>query len=74
MIKFAVHHVFDCLDYNEHHYFQTRQFAEAKFKQIVEQIRNSGLVFEVFTDTKNEFYVQLSDGLEKVYVEQIKQP
>lgn len=74
MIKFAVHHVFDCLDYNEHHYFQTRPFAEAKFKQIVEQIRNSGLVFEVFTDTKNEFYVQLNDGLEKVYIEQIKQP
>lgn len=66
--------MFDCLDYNEHHYFQTRPFAEAKFKQIVEQIRNSGLVFEVFTDTKNEFYVQLNDGLEKVYIEQIKQP
>lgn len=72
MIKFAVHHVFDCLDYNEHHYFQTRAFAEEKFKQIVKQIRNSGLVFEVFTDTKNEFYVQLNDGLEKVYIEQIK--
>lgn len=63
--------MFDCLDYNEHHYFQTRAFAEEKFKQIVEQIRNSGLVFEVFTDTKNEFYVQLNDGLEKVYIEQI---
>jgi len=71
MIKFAVHHCFDCLDYNEHHYFQTRAFAEEKFKQIVEQIRNSGLVFEVFTDTKNELYVQLNDGLEKVYIEQI---
>lgn len=74
MIKFAVHHVFDCLDYNEHHYFQTSAGAEWKFKQLVDKIRNSGLVCEVFTDTNEEFYVQLSDGLEKVYVEQIKQP
>ena len=74
MIKFAVHHVFDCLEYNEHHYFQTRAFAEEKFKQLVDKIRNSGQVCEVFTETKSEFYVQLSDGLEKVYIEQIKQP
>ena len=66
--------MFDCLDYNEHHYFQTNASAEWKFKQLVDKIRNSGQVCEVFTDTETEFYVQLSDGLEKVYIEQIKQP
>ncbi len=74
MIKFAVHHCFDCLDYNEHHYFQTNAGAEWKFKQLVDKIRNSAQVCEVFTDTNEEFYVELSDGLEKVYIEQIKQP
>ena len=74
MIKCAVHHVFDCLDYNEHHYFQTNAAAEWKFKQLVDKIRNSGQVFDVFTDTEDEYYVQLNDGLEKVYIEQIKQP
>ena len=66
--------MFDCLDYNEHHYFPTNASAEWKFKQLVDKIRNSGQVCEVFTDTETEFYVQLSDGLEKVYIEQIKQP
>jgi hypothetical protein len=73
MIKFAVHHCFDCLDYNEHHYFQTSAGAEWKFKQLVDKIRNSDNVDSVYTDTEDEFYVQLSDGLEKVYIEQIKE-
>ena len=73
MIKFAVHHVFDCLDYNEHYYFQTRAFAEMKFQQLVDKIRNRADVFDIYTETKTEFYVQLCDGLEKVYIEQIKQ-
>ena len=72
MKLFAVHHCFDCLDYNEHHYFRTYAGAEWKFKQLVDKIRNSDQVCEIFTDTNEEFYVQLSDGLEKVYIQQIQ--
>ena len=68
---FAVHHVFDCLDYNEHHYFTS--FAEAfdRFNEIKNSIQEHLFIEEVYTDHTDDFYVHLDDGLQKVYIEEI---
>lgn len=71
MIKFAVHHVFDCLDYNEHHYFETFGEAFDLFTEIKEAIIEHETIVETYTDTSDEFYVHLDDGLEKVYIQEI---
>jgi hypothetical protein len=71
MIKFAVHHVFDCLDYNEHHYFETFGEAFDLFNEIKEAIIEHETIVETYTDTSDEFYVHLDDGLEKVYIQEI---
>ena len=71
MKLFAVHHCFDCLDYNEHFYFQS--FAEAfdLFTEIKEAILTHRTIVETYTDSTDEFYVHLDDGLEKVYIQEI---
>jgi hypothetical protein len=71
MIKFAVHHVFDCLDYNEHHYFETFGEAFDMFTEIKEAIKKHQPIVETYTDETDEFYVHLDDGLEKVYIQKI---
>ena len=71
MKLFAVHHCFDCLDYNEHFYFQS--FAEASdlFIEIKGAILRHKTIVETYTDSNDEFYVHLDDGLEKVYIQTI---
>lgn len=69
---FAVHHVFDCLDYNEHFYFQSFEEANDLFKEIRFKILRNMTIVETYTDSNNEFYVHLDDGLEKVYIQIIE--
>ena len=71
MIKFAVHHVFDCLDYNEHFYFESFGEAFDLFTEIKEAIQTHRTIVETYTDSTDEFYVHLDDGLEKVYIQEI---
>jgi hypothetical protein len=68
---FAVHHVFDCLDYNEHYYFTS--FAEAfdRLTDIKNSIQEHLFIEEVYTDHQMDFYVHLDDGLQRVYIEEI---
>lgn len=63
--------MFDCLDYNEHHYFETFGEAFDMFTEIKEAIQNHKSIVETYTDETYEFYVQLDDGLEKVYIQEI---
>jgi hypothetical protein len=71
---FAVHKTFDCMDYNEHHYFATREEAEACFSEFRNKIKESELVKETYTDTNDTLYVQYEDGSEKIYLEEIYIP
>ena len=68
---FAVHHVFDCLDYNEHYYFES--FAEAfdRLTEIKNSIQEHLFIEEVYTDRQDDFYVHLDNGLQRVYIEEI---
>lgn len=68
---FAVHHVFDCPDYNEHHYFKS--FAEAfdRLTEIKNSIQEHLFIEEVYTDRQDDFYVHLDDGLQRVYIQEI---
>jgi len=68
---FAVHHVFDCLDYNEHHYFTS--FAEAfdRLTEIKKSIQEHLFIEEVYKDRQDDFYVHIDDGLQRVYIEEI---
>lgn len=68
---FAVHHVFDCLDYNEHYYFKS--FAEAfdRLTEIKNSIQEHLFIEEVYTETSETFSVHLDDGLQKVYIQEI---
>jgi hypothetical protein len=68
---FAVHHVFDCLDYNEHFYFTS--FAEAfdRLTEIKKSIQEHMFIEEVYTDRQDDFYVHIDDGLQRVYIEEI---
>lgn len=71
MKLFAVHHVFDCLDYNEHYYFQSFGEAFDYFTEIKQAINDHRMIVEMYTDSTDEFYVHLDDGLEKVYIQTI---
>lgn len=72
MILFAVHKTFDCMDYNEHHYFATREEAEVCFSENRNRIKEAELVTETYTDTDDTLYVQYEDGSEKIYLEEIE--
>lgn len=72
MTLFAVHHVFDCLDYNEHYYFQSFGEAFDYFTEIKQAINDHRTIVETYTDSTDEFYVHLDDGLEKVYIQTIE--
>ena len=63
--------MFDCLDYNEHHYFES--FAEAfdRLTEIKNSIHEHLFIEEVYTDRQDDFYVHLDDGLQRVYIEEI---
>jgi hypothetical protein len=71
MIKFAVHHVFDTLDDNEHYYFSSYADALELFNQIKSQIERHLPIVELYTDEVDEFYVHLDDGLQKVYIQDL---
>ena len=68
---FAVHHVFDCLDYNEHYYFES--FAEAfdRLTEIKNSIQEHLFIEEVYKDHPMDFSVHLDNGLQRVYIEEI---
>ena len=68
---FAVHHVFDCLDYNEHHYFESFTEAFDRLTEIKNSIQEHLFIEEVYTDRQDDFYVHLDDGLQRVYIEEI---
>jgi hypothetical protein len=71
MTLFAVHHCFDCLDYNEHYYFKSFGEALDLLNEIKEAIKTHRTIVETYTDSTDEFYVHLDDGLEKVYIQPI---
>ena len=71
MIKFAVHHTFDCMDYNEHFYFETFEDAHKQFAEIRQSIINHGSITEIYTDEFESFYVQEPDQTIKVYIQEI---
>lgn len=68
---FAVHHVFDCLDYNEHHYFTS--FAEAfdMLSEIKESIIKEKHIAITFVDHPMDYSIEHFDGLERVYIQEI---
>ena len=68
---FAVHHVFDCLDYNEHYYFESFAEAFVRLTDIKISIQEHLFIEEVYTDRLDDFYVHLDDGLQRVYIEEI---
>lgn len=71
MIKFAVHHTFDCMDYNEHYYFETFEEALESFNAIRQEIIDEDDIEETYTDEEGQFYIQESDGCVKVYIQEI---
>ena len=71
MIKYAVHHTFDCMDYNEHYYFETLEDALEKFNEIKQEIIDNDDIEETYTDEDDVFYIQESDGNIKVYIQEI---
>jgi hypothetical protein len=68
---FAVHHVFDCLDYNEHHYFTSYDEAFELFVDIKKSIKENKAIDETYDDTSDDFHVLYDNGLERVYIQQI---
>jgi hypothetical protein len=69
MIKFAVHHTFDSMDYNEHNYFETFEDAHKKFAEIRQEIIDWGSITDTYTDEFESFYVQEPDQTIKVYIQ-----
>ena len=68
---FAVHHVFDCLDYNEHHYFNSYVEAFELFVDINKSIQENKTIDETYSDTSDDFHVLHDNGLERVYIREI---
>jgi hypothetical protein len=71
MKKYAVHHTFDCMDYNEHFYFETFEEAHKKFAEIRQSIIDNDSITDTYTDEFESFYVQESDQSIKVYIQDI---
>jgi len=71
MIKFAVHHTFDCMDYNEHYYFETLEEALEQFNAIKQEIIDNDDIDETYTDEDDVFYIQESNGAVRVYIQEI---
>jgi len=71
MIKFAVHHTFDCMDYNEHFYFATFEEDHKQFAEIRQSIIDHGSITDTYTDEFESFYVQEPDQTIKVYIQEI---
>jgi hypothetical protein len=71
MIKFAVHHVFDCLDYNEHYYFETFEEALEKFNTIKQEVILFDDIQRTYTDEDDDFYIEESDGGVRIYIQEI---
>ena len=69
---FAVHHTFDCMDYNEHYYFKTFEDALDKFNAIRQEIIDEDDIEETYTDEEGQFYIEESDGNVKVYIQEIE--
>jgi cell division protein FtsB len=68
---FAVHHVFDCLGYNEHHYFNSYAEAFELLVDIKKSIKENETIDETYNDTSDEFHVLHDNGLERVYIQEI---
>ena len=71
MIKFAVHYTFDCMDYNEHFYFETFEEAFNQFNTIKQSIIDFDDIIETYSDEDDNFYIQESDGTVKLYIQEI---
>jgi hypothetical protein len=71
MYKFAVHHTFDCMDYNEHFYFETFEDAHKHFAEIRQEIITRDSITETYTDEFESFYVQEPDQSIKVYIQEL---
>ena len=71
MTKFAVHQTFDCMDYNEHYYFETLEEALEKFNELKQFSIDNGEITETYTDEDDNFYIQESDGAVRVYIQEI---
>jgi hypothetical protein len=71
MIKFAVHQTFDCMDYNEHYYFETFEDAHKKFAEIRKSIIDNDSITETYTDEFESFYVQEPNQSIKLYIQEI---
>lgn len=71
MKNFAVHHVFDTLGDNEHYYFSNYSEALELFLEIKSNIEKNLKIVEVFIYDIDDFYVQLEDGLQRVYIQDI---
>jgi hypothetical protein len=71
MIKYAVHHVFDTLDDNEHFYFETFEDAHKKFAEIRQTIIDNDSITDTYTDEFESFYVQEPDQSIKLYIQEI---
>ena len=72
MKLFAVHYCFDCLDYNEHFYFETFDEAHKMFAEIRKEIIDNASITEIYTDEFESFYVQEPDQSIKVYIQTIE--
>lgn len=71
MKNFAVHHVFDTLGDNEHYYFSNYSEALELFLEIKSKIEKNLKIVEVFIYDIDDFYVQLEDGLQRVYIQDL---
>ena len=69
---FAVHHVFDLVDYNEHHYFTSFIDAFDMLMDIRRSIEDNKDIVQIYESTPGEYSVQLKDGIEKVYIQEFK--
>lgn len=73
---FAVHHVFDCLEYNEHYYFESFTEAFDRLTEIKNSIQKHLFIYdikldEVYTDHQTYFHVHTDDGQQRVYIQEI---
>ena len=68
---FAVHHVFDCLGYNEHYYFNSFDEAFELFVDLKKWMQEYKTIDETYNDTSDDYHVLHDHGLERVHIQEI---
>jgi hypothetical protein len=68
MKVYLVHESYSLLDYNYHHVCSTYQEAHELFVGVRERIFEQDEIHEILKDSKDDFYVEVSDCYMRIYI------